>query len=228
MIILALDSSSKTGAVALCDGEKLICENRTVGERTHSESLLPLTDKTLKEAGMELKDVDVFACVTGPGSFTGVRIAVCLVKGMAFASDKPCIAVSSLAALSYGAMHEGCIVCPVIDARRGNAYNALFKNGKRLCEDRLISYEQLAKELKETGESVYICGDGRDALREVYGDNTIEEDTFTVSGHGAALAALEIYKKQKIGMTDRALSPEYLRPSQAERERLEREEKNNE
>lgn len=225
MIILALDASSKTGAVALCDGEKLLCEKKTAGERTHSESLLPLTDKVLKESGRELKDVDLFACVVGPGSFTGVRIAVCLVKGLAFASDKPCAAVSSLAALAYGVERKGCIVCPVIDARRGNAYNALFKDGKRLCEDRLISYSQLADELKKTGEKVLVCGDGRDALREAYGDNTLEELAFTVSGHGAALAALEIYNKQKIGMTDRALSPEYLRPSQAERERLEREEK---
>lgn len=222
MIILALDASAKTGAVAVCDGERLLCENKTEGERTHSETLLPLADKTLKGAGLTLDDVDVFACAVGPGSFTGVRIAASLVKGLAFAKDKPCVAVSSVAALAYCTDLHGCIVCPVIDARRGNAYNAFFRDGERLCEDRLISYEDIASELRKIGEPVFVCGDGRDSLLAAYGENTVENEEISVCGHGAALAMLKIYDQQN-DTSDRALSPEYLRPSQAERERLERE-----
>lgn len=223
MKILALDTSAKTGAVAVCDGERLLCENRTEGERTHSETLLPLLDKTLKSAGITLDDVDMFACAVGPGSFTGVRIATSLIKGLAFAKDKPCVAVSSVEALAHCTDMQGCIICPVIDARRGSAYNALFRDGERLCEDRQISYEDIARELKEIGASVFVCGDGRDALLAAYGKNTVENEKISVCGHGVALAALRIYNKQNKNMTDRTLAPVYLRPSQAERERLERE-----
>ena len=219
MIVLAFDASCAVGTVALTDGARPLCAAHTEGARTHSETMLPLAERILAEAGLGIGDVDLFACAEGPGSFTGVRIAVSLVKGLALPADKPCVGVSSLAARAYALRDLDGIVCPVIDARRGNVYNALFEGGKRLCADRLISLQALGAEL--AGKQVYPVGDAYDAASALLQCATPEQ-LREPNGYAVAYAALERWQ-QGGAFSAQALRPEYLRPSQAERERKERE-----
>ena len=226
MKILAFDASAAVGAVALTEDREVIRAYNTEGTHTHSETLLPLAERALAEGGVSLSDVDLFACCVGPGSFTGVRIAVSLVKGLALPGDKPCVGISSLEALAYPLRDREGIVCPMIDARRGNVYNALFRGGERLCEDRLISLEDLETELKGYGEPVYLAGDAYDAAKERFTLKTEEtpEERRLINGGAVAAAAFDVCNAGG-AVKHGALRPEYLRPSQAERER---EEKNNE
>lgn len=223
MKILAFDASAAVGAVALTEDDKVICAYNTEGKHTHSETLLPLAERALREGGVALSDIDLFACTVGPGSFTGVRIAVSLIKGLALPEDKPCVGLSSLEALAYPLKDMDGIICPMIDARRGNVYNALFKGGKRLSEDRLISLESLEAELASYGESVYLVGDAYDTAKERFTLQT--EDTPTewriINGGAIASAAYEVYNNGG-AVHHGDLRPDYLRPSQAEREREEK------
>lgn len=223
MKILAFDASAAVGAVALTEGEECVCSLHTQGAHTHSETLLPLAQTALESAGWTIPDIDLFACAVGPGSFTGVRIAVSLVKGLAFPEDKPCVGVSSLEALAYPLKDHDGVVCPMLDARRGNVYNALFKGGKRLCPDRLISLAALEEELASMGGRIYLCGDAYGTAKETFSVPTEEtpEHLRTVCGEGIAFAALEKYNAGG-SFSVHGLRPEYLRPTQAEREREER------
>lgn len=167
----------------------------------------------------KISDLDAIAVTAGPGSFTGVRIGVATVKGLAFNDNIPCVSVSTLEAIACNFLDEDCIVCSVMDARRMQFYNALFeiKNGKavRLCEDRAISIDDLKNDLKKY-EKVIIAGDGARLCYDNLGiDNIIlaPEDKRYQCGQGVALAA---ENKEKISAA--ALMPVYLRLSQAERE----------
>ncbi len=226
MKILAFDASAAVGAVALTEDKNVICAYNTEGTHTHSETLLPLAERALSEGGVGLSDIDLFACCVGPGSFTGVRIAVSLVKGLALPKDKPCVGISSLEALAYPLRDMDGIVCPMIDARRGNVYNALFKGGERLCPDRLISLDALEAELSAYGERVYLAGDAYDTAKARFTLKTedVPMALRLINGGAVASAAYDIYNAGG-AVGHGALRPEYLRPSQAERER---EEKNNE
>lgn len=230
MIILALDSTAQTGAVALCRDEKLIASFTLNTGNTHSETLLPSVEAVLKLGDMTVDDVDLFAISKGPGSFTGVRIGAATVKGMAFGKDKPCIGVSTLEALAYNLRGFSGIACPVMNARRSQVYNALFRveNGKieRLCPDRAIALTELAEELAAYGDTpIYLSGDGYDMTREALTScnlgNTPEELIYQ-SGYSVAMCALAAYEAGE-RTTDAELVPTYLRLPQAERERLEKE-----
>lgn len=230
MIILALDSTAQTGAVALCRDEKLIASFTLNTGNTHSETLLPSVEAVLKLGDVTVDDVDLFAISKGPGSFTGVRIGAATVKGMAFGKDKPCIGVSTLEALAYNLRGFSGIACPVMNARRSQVYNALFRveNGKieRLCLDRAIALTELAEELAAYGDTpIYLSGDGYDMTREALTScnlgNTPEELIYQ-SGYSVAMCALAAYEAGE-RTTDAELVPTYLRLPQAERERLEKE-----
>lgn len=230
MIILALDSTAQTGAVALCRDEKLIASFTLNTGNTHSETLLPSVEAVLKLGDVTVDDVDLFAISKGPGSFTGVRIGAATVKGMAFGKDKPCIGVSTLEALAYNLRGFSGIACPVMNARRSQVYNALFRveNGKieRLCPDRAIALTELAEELAAYGDTpIYLSGDGYDMTREALTScnlgNTPEELIYQ-SGYSVAMCALAAYEAGE-RTTDAELVPTYLRLPQAERERLEKE-----
>ena len=149
--ILALDSTADVSSVAVCEGEKLLSEITINTGNTHSQTLLPSVEMALKLAELSVDDVDLFTCSVGPGSFTGVRIGVATVKGLAFGKDKPCVPVSTLDALAYNLRGYNGIICPVMNARRMQVYNALFRceNGilTRLCDDRAISIAELEAEL---------------------------------------------------------------------------------
>ena len=228
LIILALDSTAEVSTVAVCDRERLLSEITVNTGNTHSATLLPAVEQALKMAEKTVNDVDVFACSTGPGSFTGVRIGAATVKGIAYGKNKPCVSVSTLEALAYNLADRDGLICPVMNARRQQVYNAFFesRDGKlsRLCPDRAISIAELDEELSVKELPIYLCGDGY----EITVDNlkhpiqSTPERLRAQSAYSVARVALKTYLAGGSG-TDQELAPTYLRPSQAERERAERE-----
>lgn len=233
MLILALDSTAQVGSVALCEDETLIAEYTVNTGRTHSETLLPMVESILKIAGYTVDDVDLFVCTAGPGSFTGVRIGAATVKGIAFGKGKPCIGVSTLEALALNGIAMDGILCPAMNARRQQVYNALFESDgsamTRLCEDRALAITELGEELKNRYPDcpVYLMGDGAklvyDALAEDLGGRLrlLPERLLHQSGYNTAQAGLRLYR-EGVRATDAELVPVYLRPSQAERVRMEK------
>lgn len=237
MIILALDSTSTTASVALCEDERLICLYTVSAGNTHSETLLPMIESALRTSELELCDVDMLAVSEGPGSFTGVRIGAATAKGLAFGTNKPCVGVSTLWALAYNLMGLGCnaIICPVMNARRSQVYNAIFRleDGRltRLCNDRVLTIAELESELlgEYSQDKIYLVGDVYDVTLDGFERVTVEVTAEPMRYHNAYSVAQCAHEKYLSSdgsadtFTDSALAPTYLRPSQAERERLERE-----
>ena len=229
MKILSLDSTAIVSTVAITENEKLLAQFSINNGNTHSETLLPMIEACLKVLKLSVNDIDLFACSAGPGSFTGVRIGAATIKGIAFDKNKPCAPISSLEALAHNLLYAEGIVCPVMNARRSQLYNALFlcENGKltRICEDRLISVFDLEEELRKyTDKKIYLCGDGYDIAKGSFAKIETENTPLIhqyQNAYSVALCALEA-SKQDLLTTDIELSPVYLRASQAERERLER------
>lgn len=216
-MLLSLDSSAVTASVALTDGDRVIKSEFVNSGLTHSETLLPMVKRVMGDN--EFSSLDAVAITAGPGSFTGVRIGVATVKGIAFADNIPCYGVSTLEAIAYNFVDENCIVCAVMDARRLQFYNAIFKveNGvvTRLTPDRAISIDDLREELKQY-DFVIIAGDGAALCSqnialdncEIAADDKIYQNALSV--------AKCVKNKKPIAPT--ALMPVYLRQSQAERE----------
>ena len=229
MKILALDSSALVASVALCEDEKVLAEYTLNNGNTHSETLLPMIENVLSAVSLTVADIDIFAVSEGPGSFTGVRIGVATVKGLAFSSCKPCIGVSTLEALAYNlSMHKGIIV-PVMNARRSQVYTAVFESDgnklKRLLPDSAMAISELDGLLCKYDSDICLCGDGYDISIEGFEKTRVcyvPDRLRLQSGASVATVALEKYKKGENG-TDRELGVQYLRPSRAERERAERE-----
>ena len=235
MKILAIDTTAKTATAALTENESLIALTVLNTPNTHSVTLLPMINGLLSGASLTVKDIDLLACSAGPGSFTGVRIGTSAIKGLAFADNKPCIGVSSLEALAMNVTEDG-IACPVMDARRNQVYNALFrcKNGKltRLTPDRVLSASELACELEAEQDRIFITGDGSEIAKKALAEKNIALPHEVLRYHNAynvALLGYEAYlsatEEEKKNFTHEKLCPTYLRMSQAERERLEREKK---
>ena len=226
MLILALESSAKAASVALMQDAELLAQYSQCSGLTHSRTLLPMVEDMLKNTDKKLADVDFIAVAHGPGSFTGIRIGVSTVKGLAWASDKKCVGVSTLAAMAWHGAAAGGLVCPVMDARRSQVYNALFeiKDGapERLCRDRAIALSELAAELRGYDREVQLVGDGArlsfDYLTaEGISCRIAPQNLVYQSAWGVGMEALRI----EPGTADDLL-PVYLRLSQAERERQER------
>ena len=226
MLILAFESSAKAASVALLREGALVSQYSQCSGLTHSRTLLPMAEDLLKNTETKLSEVDLFAVAHGPGSFTGVRIGVSTVKGLAWACDKPCVGVSTLEAMAWHGLSAGGLICPVMDARRQQVYNALFeiRDGapRRLCKDQALSLEELAGELKALDRPAFLVGDGTE-LTELYLNaagipcRMAPENLRWQSAWGVAMAA----RDKKSGSADDLL-PVYLRLSQAERERQER------
>lgn len=228
MLTLAFESSAKAASVALCDGEKLIAQTTQNCGLTHSVTLLPMAEALLKTGGYKLSDVELFAVAHGPGSFTGIRIGVSAVKGLAWGANKAAVGVSTLEAMAYNglAFGEGAVLCCVMDARRNQVYNALFeiRDGApvRISEDRPIGLDELAAEVTALGKTVVLIGDGAEVTAKYFGGAgvafTVAPDPIRLqNAYGVAMAAV----KAVHGTAD-DIHPVYLRMSQAERERLER------
>lgn len=229
MKVLAIDCSAKSVSAAIADDGRLIAEAFLNIKLTHSETLMPIIGQVLSNARLTLKDIDAFAVTAGPGSFTGIRIGISGIKGMAFAENKPVYAFSTLEAmaLAFEGDYSGeKIICTVMDARRNQFYNAIFKikNGEvtRITEDRTVETDVLKEELKEFKIPVTVMGDGAELF------NSLTDGVFPLAPEGVRIQrASSIAIKASIDKKLTPLSPDalqaiYLRKSQAEREREEK------
>ena len=227
MRILALDSSAVSASVAVMEDEKLVGEFFIYTKQTHSQTLMPMVKNVLDCTDIALDTIDLFAVSAGPGSFTGVRIGVSCVKGMAMAQGKPCVGVSTLEAMAFSLTDLEGIVCAVMDARRQQVYNACFvsKGGvlTRLTEDRALAIDDLAEECKTFGQPIYLVGDGAalcaasPVFQSLENVHLPAEPLRFQRGYGVAMAARHALERQET--VDAAeLAPVYLRMPQAERE----------
>ncbi len=225
MRILALDCSAGPASVAVIEEGKIVASSFVNVKLTHSQTLLPMVKNTLESGMLKVSDIDAFAISHGPGSFTGIRIGISAVKGLAAAEDKPCIEVSTLQGIAYGFKNTDCVLCAAMDARCKQVYNAVFRieNGviTRLCEDRAVMASEVIKELDGISDKIIIAGDGA-GLFEAYAS---EKDNVSVAAEpqryqnacGIAVAAEEKLIRGDTVSAD-GLSPFYLRLPQAERE----------
>ncbi len=231
MKLLALDSSSVTASVSIIEDETIISEFFINSGLTHSQTLAPMIQASLDTLNIKVSDIDLFAITNGPGSFTGLRIGLATIKGMATVFNKPCIGVSSLLAAAYNCINFNGIICVVMDARRNQFYNAIFKcenkNLERLTEDRVISIEELEKDLKNFSECVELIGDGAVICYNninMYGDQNNIKLSFKgnhyVYASNVGILGMKLYKKGAFSDASN-INPKYLRLSQAERLLLE-------
>ncbi len=229
MRILSVECSATMCSAAVIDNGKIITSSFSNVKLTHSQTLMPLIVSMLQNAKLTLDDIEGFAIAAGPGSFTGVRIGISAVKGLAQAKKIPCVAVSTLRAMPEMYKGRNCIVCPVMDARCNQFYNALFEvdgeNIIRLTEDRAVLGSDLADELKKLSEKsekeIIIAGDGADLffkfVSDVKGVKLALEPNKYQNASCVALAAEEKFSKAETVSADKLL-PIYLRLPQAERE----------
>ena len=228
MKILAIETSAKSVSAAVVEGGVPLASAYQNRGLTHSRTLMPLLDGMLSAAGLKAEDMDLLAVANGPGSFTGLRIGVSALKGLAWALEKPCCGVSTLAAMARNLAHmEGLIVC-AMDARRSQVYNAVFaaKGGQltRLTPDRAIALSQLAEELQGNPRPKLVVGDGAALCSGFLSEAGIPcrmapAQLVMQNAVGVALAAEEMAARGET-VSARDLVPVYLRLSQAERERL--------
>ncbi len=233
MLILAFETSAKAVSAALHDGEKLLAESYQNSGLTHSQTLMSMAQDLLTNCGKSPAEVTHLAVAAGPGSFTGVRIGVAAAKGFGWGAEKPVYGVSTLESMVRNlGVYDG-IVCACMDARRSQVYNAIFrmKQGvpERLTEDRAIALEDLSRDLEQLEGPIFLVGDGAELTY-----NTLSGRTYPLilpmehrrhqRAAGVALAALCAIERGEAG-DGASLQPNYLRLSQAERERLERQNK---
>jgi tRNA threonylcarbamoyladenosine biosynthesis protein TsaB len=226
MIILAVDTSGPACGVAIARDEQVIYEGLAVNKHTHSASLLPMIDEALRRCGLAVRDIDLFAAVTGPGSFTGVRIGVSTIKGMAHGAGKPCAGVNALQALAAGISGTGALICPIQDARAGQVYGAAFMSGmppQRALPDRaakLDAYLDDATRCASDGQTLCFVGDGvltyREAIVDALGDRAVFPPAHLALLRPSSAALLARFETPVDYLT---LMPYYLRAPQAERAR---------
>lgn len=237
MRILALDSSGLVASVAIAQAdereEQLIAEYTVNYKKTHSQTLLPMLDEVAKMTELDMDSIDAIAVAAGPGSFTGLRIGSATAKGLGLALGKPLIAIPTLEGLAYNLCGVQEIVCPIMDARRGQVYTGIYEfkdNELVVLEDQMaISIEELGEKLCAYDRKVIFLGDGVPVFREALTERIMagREISFAPCNmnrqRGASVAALGIryYREGKI-QTAAEHGPDYLRVSQAERERKER------
>lgn len=223
MKILSIDSSSVSASVAITENGSILAESFINNGLTHSQTLMPMVEKTLKDSGVSIKDIDLFAITNGPGSFTGVRIGIASVKGMADALNKKCVAVSTLEAIAEPLKDKDCIACAVMDSRCNQVYTAMFENGKRICEDKAVLIDELGVELKSFNKPIIFIGDGSvlcyEKLKDIVTDISVADENIRYI-HASSIGRLAEDKIENgEEPTDSAkLVPYYLRLPQAERE----------
>ena len=233
MLILAFETSAKAASVALTENGKLLGEAYQNTGLTHSQTLMVMAEDVLKQCGKLAADVEAVAVAEGPGSFTGVRIGVAAAKGFAWGKEIPCYGVSTLEAMAESLGAFDGYVCPCMDARRSQVYNALFlaEGGKlvRIAEDRAIALADLKEELKNLPKSVFLVGDGANLCY-----NTLKEEVSNLvlppehRVHQRAVGVAILAQRMAdagLAPSGGELTPNYLRLSQAEREKLERNQK---
>ena len=229
MKILAVECSATPASVAILENDKLIASAYTNVKLTHSQTLMPMIESTLSSSKTDINEVDGFAISSGPGSFTGIRIGISAVKGLAAVKKTPCVAVSTLFAMAQNYSDTDCIICAVMDARCNQLYNAIFdiKNGviTRLCEDRALMCDELIEEIKNISQSsdkcVIIVGDGADIFYNAAKDIKNIKKAHPIRQYqnavGVGFTSLDAFKKGET-LSPNDLLPFYLRLPQAERE----------
>ena len=233
MLILAFETSAKAASVALMDGTKLLGESYQNTGLTHSQTLMVMAEDMLKQCGKSAADIQAVAVAEGPGSFTGVRIGVAAAKGFAWGKEIPCYGVSTLEAMAESlGIYEG-YICPAMDARRSQVYNALFRVEKgiisRVAEDRAIALADLKEELLTLDGPIFLVGDGSTLTYNTLKDSV--ENLILPPEHrmhqravGVGLVAARM-AAEGLAPSGGELTPNYLRLSQAEREKLEKQKK---
>ena len=230
MKIIALESSAVTASVAVTEDEALLAQSFQNSGLTHSATLMPMAADLLKNTGLSLDDIDVVAVAAGPGSFTGVRIGVAAAKGLAWPGDKPCAPCSTLESMAWQCAHMDGEICAAMDARRSQVYCARFfaEDGelKRLTEDRAMGLDELAEEVRASGKTQILVGDGAHLVQKTLDAQGLPwrlapPHLRYQTAWGVARAALELARGDRL-VPAAAMAPSYHRLSQAERERLER------
>lgn len=225
MKILAIDTSALTATAAILSEDVILGEISVTTKLTHSQTIMPMIDTLLERTSLDINDIDLFACSVGPGSFTGLRIGIGTVKGLAYGTGEKVCGVSTLEALAYNIPYCEYTICPIMDARRDQVYNALYKwdNGTLSCieEPRALSIEELCTSI--TGDALF-TGDGVNVYKERITALMGERAHFALPQHrlqrGASVAYAALNKE---GIDPSQLAAVYLRKPQAEREREEKE-----
>lgn len=223
MIILGVDSSATAASASILNDGKLLSEVFSDTGLTHSQTLLPMINDCIKNAGITVEDIDVIAVANGPGSFTGVRIGIATVKGIAFTNDTPCVEVSTLESMAFNVASFDGVICSVMDARCNQVYTAFFETDNyckvnRLSEDDAMSIDKLGEKIIEMNKKVIFVGDGAQLCYEKLKDKI--SDVFIAPKHiqkqrasGVALASM--YKESK---SANEVAVNYIRLPQAQRE----------
>ncbi|MCM1364809.1 MAG: tRNA (adenosine(37)-N6)-threonylcarbamoyltransferase complex dimerization subunit type 1 TsaB [Faecalibacterium sp.] len=221
MKILAVDTSAVCASVAITENGKIISQCSTNAGLTHSRTLLPMIDSALKNSETKLDSIDYFACANGPGSFTGIRIGISAIKGLAYGMNKKCIAVSTLEGLAYNLLGQDVIACAVMDARCSQVYTSLFDISEsgitRLTDDEAIKIEELGEKLKAYDKKIIFVGDGAEICHRALGYSIAASVIRYQNAASVAFAAENNFDESKL-LTPSEIMPAYLRLPQAERE----------
>lgn len=226
MKILAIDTSATAASVCLSEENKILGEFFTNTAFTHSRTLVPMVEQVLKTTDTGIDELDYIAVNAGPGSFTGVRIGVAAVKGLAFKNNIPCVSVSTLESMAYNLLGSNCVVCAVMDARCSQVYNALFRISgntvERLCDDRALALSDLKQELEKITDKIMLVGDGAEICGKFLGDSLSNVFLTPVNNRvqNASSTAMAAFKSVSDNntLTPAELMPTYLRLPQAQRE----------
>ena len=224
MILFCLDTSGPVAGVALMQDGVVRYEAMAVNAFTHSQSILPMTEEAYQHTGLQVDQTDLFAVTVGPGSFTGVRIGVSTIKGLAHAAGKPCVAVDALEAMAAGVQQFDGVICPIQDARAGQVYGAAFagKTLERLLPDEPIRLEDYLAKVAAFGRDMLFLGDGMpkhwETIEKVLGSKAQFAPPHLAFLRPASAAWLA-WNHRDEAVDYRRLSPMYLRPPQAERQK---------
>lgn len=222
MLVIGIDTSGKTASCALCSEEAVLAQNTFVTRLTHSQVILPMVKKMLSDAGKSLADIDGFAAVSGPGSYTGLRIGIAAVKGICFALDKKCAGISALESLAYNFSGTDSTVCAVMHARQDLVYTAMFEtsaDGKvsRLSDDEIITLGELTARLSDFSDGKIICTGDYSAETVKAADN--ENIIAARPALNAPLASSLCYAAMAHGFgSPDGLNAEYMQITKAEKD----------
>jgi tRNA threonylcarbamoyladenosine biosynthesis protein TsaB len=223
MRVLGIDTSTRCGSIGLIEGEQILCEYSLNGKVSHSERILKTIDRVLEDSGFSIGEIEGFAVSIGPGSFTGLRIGVSAVKGLAFATGRRVAGVSTLDALAQNVRYSPYLICPLLDARKGEVYTALYRNtGEngliKLAPEMVIKPVDLLEKIEERalflGNGVYTYGD---LIRRKRGNMAHMAPSPFNFVHGAIVAHLGRQNLEKGECLDlEGFTPRYIRKSDAE------------
>ena len=223
MKILAIETSTPVGSIALVEGPLLKAQNILNISATHNQRLLPGIEKILTDAGWSLAGLDGFAVSIGPGSFTGLRIGLSIIKGLAWSTGKPLAGIPTLDALAGNVSFTPHQVCPILDARKGEIYTALYRRGDGGIPQRITSYLAIKPEelLNLIGEKTIVIGDGLlpfgDYLERELGDLLVQAPPHLNVVHASSVGWLGWLRLRSGRYEDVSkITPLYIRSSEAE------------